>query len=335
MQQSIMHVFLVALLLAMVPIVAACQQKSSGKQSGYEWTRLTDAADFPKSYNYPVFVSNRKMYAFLGQGIWVSEDGRTWSKTSLEPIRTDVYSTQYIQFRDTIYALGNNRGNYERMTFGSMVRRTDDFRTWKTVATTSNLPGRIFPTFVVFRDKIWLIGGYDGSRFYNDIWNSADGVTWTRVVEKADWSPRSSSGAVVFNDRLWLLGGSVIDGMPDPNPGSKNEIWSTSDGIKWEQMSGEMPSMAGGTPVLFDGELWLVGANRDGTFGRSSLVTRDLKNWREEPAPWTPRGAVAAWVVDNKLYMTGGKYSVTENGEIRFIYSNDVWVMSKTKGDTK
>jgi hypothetical protein len=29
--------------------------------------------------------------------------------------------------------------------------------------------------------------------------------------------------------------------------------------------------------------------------------------------------------------MTGGKYSVTENGEIRFIYSNDVWVMTKAK----
>ena len=27
------------------------------------------------------------------------------------------------------------------------------------------------------------------------------------------------------------------------------------------------------------------------------------------------------------IFMTGGKYSVTENGNIKFIYSNDVWYM--------
>ena len=332
MRRSLKNSVLIALLLSVIPVFGACQaQKASDETSRYEWTRLTEAADFPASYNFPVFVSKGNMYAFHGQGVWSSVDGRAWTKTTLDPIRQDVYATQYVQFGDAIYALGNNRGNYQRMTFGSIVRRTDDFRTWATLATTTNLPGRIFPTFVVFRDKIWLIGGYDGSRFHNDIWNSADGVTWTKVVEKAGWTPRASSGAVVFDDRLWLLGGGVIDGMADPNPSSKKEIWSSADGIKWDRSSAEMPAMAGGTPVVFENELWLVGANRDGTFGRSSLVTSGLKTWREEPAPWSPRGAVAAWVFDNKLFMTGGKYSETENGQIRFIYSNDVWVMSKTK----
>jgi hypothetical protein len=140
---------------------------------------------------------------------------------------------------------------------------------------------------------------------------------------------------VAFNDRLWLIGGGVIDGMPDNNANSKREVWSSLDGRKWERVTSEMPVTAGGTPVVFENELWLVGANRDGTFGRSSLVTNDFKNWREENAPWTPRGAVAAWVFNDKLFITGGKYSVTENGEIRFIYSNDVWFMTKTRGEAK
>ena len=331
-----MHLVSIALLLTIVPTAGACQiSQPSAAQSSYEWTQLTEAAAFPKSYNFPVFVAKEKMYAFLGQGIWTSTDGRDWTKTQLEPIRTDVYATQYVQFRDAIYALGNNRGNYERMTFGSTIRRTRDFSTWETLADQTNLPGRIFPTIVVFRDKMWLIGGYDGSRFYNDVWSSVDGVVWTRVVDKAGWSPRASSRAIVFNDRLWLFGGGVIDGMSDNNPNSKHEIWSSTDGVKWERWTGDMPVAAGGTPVVFDGELWLVAANRDGTFGRSSLVTSDLKNWRQETAPWSPRGAAAAWVYDNRLFMTGGKYSVTENGEIRFIYSNDVWVMNKRKGEIK
>ncbi len=51
--------------------------------------------------------------------------------------------------------------------------------------------------------------------------------------------------------------------------------------------------------------------------------------WQELSAPWSARGAVAVWVFDNKLFMTGGKYSFTEKGEITFVYSNDVWALSK------
>lgn len=332
---------LAAVLVPMLYFCFACARASSNSGDAqpppaqYEWTNLTPAAEFPKSYNFPVFVIKGRMYAFSGGGVWSSNDGRSWSKTDLPSIRPDAYHTQYVQFRDAIYALGNNRGNYESIVFGSMVRRTDDLKQWKTIAERTDLPGRIFATLVVFRDKIWLIGGYDGNRFHNDVWNSSDGARWTRVVERAQWTPRASSSAVVFNDRLWLLGGGVIDGMADRNPASKKEIWSSADGVTWERSSAEMPAMPGGTPVVYDDQLWLVGANRDGSFGRSSLVTSDLRTWREETAPWSPRGGVATWVFHDKLFITGGKYSVTENGEIRFIYSNDVWVMTKSKGETK
>jgi len=84
-------------------------------------------------------------------------------------------------------------------------------------------------------------------------------------------------------------------------------------------------------PIVFDGKLWLIGANRDGNFARSSLATEDGVTWKEESAPWSPRGGVAAWIFDNKLYLTGGKYSVTENGNIRFIYINDVWYMARSR----
>lgn len=38
---------------------------------------------------------------------------------------------------------------------------------------------------------------------------------------------------------------------------------------------------------------------------------------------------MATCVFGDKLFMTGGKYSITENGRIKFIYSNDVWYMSR------
>jgi hypothetical protein len=83
--------------------------------------------------------------------------------------------------------------------------------------------------------------------------------------------------------------------------------------------------------VVYDDKLWLVGANRDGGFSRAVLVTNDGVSWKEETAPWSPRGGVATWVFDDKLYMTGGKYSVTEDGQLKFIYSNDVWYMAPSR----
>lgn len=75
----------------------------------------------------------------------------------------------------------------------------------------------------------------------------------------------------------------------------------------------------------------MLGANRnDGRFDSALFVSDDGIDWQEQSAPWTPRGAVAAWVFDDKLFMTGGKYSYTEpGGEIKFVYSNDVWALSR------
>ncbi len=295
----------------------------------YEWTQLTEHAEFPTGYNYPVYVAQGKMWAMHAENIWSSTDGKKWVKSELPTIRKNVYQSEYVQFKDSIYALGDNSGNYEKMRFSPKIRRTTDFKKWETLSGTSNLPGRIFYGLVVFKDKIWLLGGFDGTTYHNDIWSSADGVTWTRVVKNAAWSPRNIGTITVFNDKILIIGGGTIDGTPNSNPDSDKEIWTSADGVTWSKVASDLQKRAGGSPVVFDSKLWLVGANRDGSFARSSLVSEDGISWKEESAPWSPRGGAAAWVFDGKLYMTGGKYSITENGQIRFIYSNDVWVMSK------
>ena len=297
--------------------------------SGYIWTQLTEHAEFPPSYNFSVFVVKGKMWAFHPEGIWSSTNGQTWTRSPLPSVRQSVYQSDYVLFNDAVYALGDNTGNYESIRFKPTVRRTTDFRRWETVSTTSNLPGRMFRGVVAYEGKIWLLGGYDGKNYFNDVWNSADGINWTRVTEHADWSPRTIGTPVVFKGLLFIVGGGAIDGDKETNPGSVREIWSTRDGKEWTKMPNEMPTIAGGAPVVFEDKLWFVGTNRDGIFGRSSLNSADAINWTEHRAPWSPRGGAATWVYNDKLYMTGGKYSVTENGQIRFIYSNDVWVMTK------
>ncbi|CAN5456274.1 hypothetical protein BH20ACI1_BH20ACI1_14330 [soil metagenome] len=307
--------------------VMACT-KSATKTGEYVWQNVTAKAEFPQGYNYPVFVLEDKSLLALNNGGWISKDGKTWTKTNLPESGLNSAYQKYVQFNGAIYALGAMKGNYLDFTISTKILRTKDGKTWETLAEKSNLPHRVFYGATVFKDKIWLVGGFDGKRYYNDVWNSSDGVNWTRVAEKTAWSPRNT-GIIVFKNKLLLLGGGVIDGEKNINPNSGNEFWTSDDGISWTLTEKNPKQKRGGTPIVFDDKLWFVGANRGNGFASGVLFSEDGENWQEMDAPWSPRGGAVVWIFDNKLFMTGGKYSFTENGEIKFVYSNDVWAMSK------
>jgi len=316
-----------ALIAALVSLGHA-QATRTPVRTDYQWSREKDSAAFEGSYNFPVFVVRREMWAFHPRGGWSSRDGRAWVRSELPASGLNTGYQHYVQFRDAVYALGTMTGNYLDLHLTSRIARTRDFKRWEILATESNLPARVFYGAVVFQDMIWLLGGFDGRTYYNDVWNSADGVHWTRVAEHAGWTPRTADMVPVFKNRIWVIGGGVIDGQAEPNPNSKREVWSSADGINWEKSPNRAGDAWGGAPIVYDDQLWLIAANRNSSFAPAFLVTSDGASWREGSAPWSARGAPAVWVFDGKLFMAGGKYSVNENGTQRFIYRNDVWSMS-------
>ena len=102
-----------------------------------------------------------------------------------------------------------------------------------------------FPMTVVFQDRMWLMGGWHGGRLKhasasNSVWSSTDGAEWKLETEAAGWSPRMCGGLLVFQDRMWLLGGTqqYYFGNDDD---LKNDVWSSADGVKWEQMTAKAP----------------------------------------------------------------------------------------------
>jgi hypothetical protein len=314
-------------------LAGACQTTESRNPANtsaqYEWVKVTDQAEYKTGYNYPLYSIKNKLWAFHTEEIFSSaDDGKTWARSRLPSIRRDIYQAQYAKFGDAVYAFGRHSGNYEKMNFKPVVSRTTDFEKWEVLSEKSNLPNRIFADVVEFNGKFWLLGGFDTRNYYNDVWNSTDGISWTRVTEKAPWEARNTYGRViVFRDKLWLIGGGKIDQPP------ADDVWNSADGINWTQVTGKMYTqpVLGGTPVAFDDKLWILGINRNDTFSNGVLASVDGITWKEESAPWSPRGGVAACVHQGRLYMTGGKYSVTENGRIRFIYSNDVWYLAKAE----
>ena len=108
---------------------------------------------------------------------------------------------------------------------------------------------------VVFRDRLWVLGGWFDSFSAppRDVWSSADGKTWKLVTKKAPWKHSDLPMTLVFKDRMWLMGGWYNGRLA--GHGASSEVWSSTDGAKWEQVTkkaGWSPRIAAGAVVFKD-----------------------------------------------------------------------------------
>lgn len=316
-----MKVALVALIAVLLTACSHAQVSSSqavASEPGYKWTKVLDAGPWRKNYNFQMFAAKGKMWVFHPDSTWSSDDGKTWSRSTLTNSIKNLAFLDYVQFRDGIYGLGNFEGNIVRFTLKPEIYRTTDFAKWETLKKDSSLPQRYFYHPFVFKDKIWIIGGEYKERKFADIWNSDDGISWTKQKDNLPFGPRSGDQIVELNGKLYLLG---------------NDVWSSVDGLNWTLETAEIVKgepIFGYNAVIFDDKIWLLGCNRNGRFSSQVLVSNDGKNWEGKDAPWTPRGGIAATVFNGKLYMTGGKYGGTPD-HVDFVYSNDLWALERTK----
>jgi hypothetical protein len=290
----------------------------------YRWTELTGSARFPGSYNFTLISTPDRMQAMHPSGTWSSSDGKDWTRSSLPSILNDAF-LDYVYFKGAVYAPGSFEGNIEHFTWTSRISRSLDFRKWEVLAERSNLPQLYFYSSVVFQGRIWIIGGEYNGKQSGDVWNSNDGIHWKQVSTGNPWKRMAwSRGAVVFRERMFLFCGD----------GSRPvQVYSSADGIRWklETTAVHQTPFWGATPVVYDGAIWLLGCNRNGTFSSDLLSSVDGQTWVPGNAPWSPRGGIAATVFGGALYITGGKYSTGSGENIQFVYSNDVWKMERIR----
>ena len=298
----------------------AASKDAPPKESSYVWTRVTSRAGMPGGANFPVFANGRA-YALHPDHAWSTVDGRAWKTEPLPDSGLNTAYMSYVQHNGAVYALGAMKGTYTNFTIDPTVRRTTDFKKWEVVGQASNLPKRVFYTAVSFKGALWLLGGDDGGNLYNDVWRSTDGLNWTLVTDHAPWTPRTSAHAFVFRDRLWVIGGSDASGLT-------NDVWSSPDGLQWEQATAQIsdPKPYGYMPLIYDNKIWLIGVDSDDDGnGGKMMVSDDGTQWRPVDAPWSARSGVAAWVMDNAIFIAGGVLP----GEGDTVYSREVWRMDR------
>lgn len=277
---------------------------------------MNESAPYSKSYNYQLFADNQRILAFHPSGVWASTDGRNWQKTSLPNIVKNQAFLDYVRFNGYVYGLGTFEGNIERHTQTSQIARTSDFKTWEIVARESNLPKRFFYHPFVFQNKLWIIGGSNGTSQFDDAWISSDAVHWTKVAENLPFGKRSGNRFVVLKENLYML---------------DHDAWVSSDGIQWTLLTAQIAEDIFGYSVeVWHDKIWLIGCSRSGRFQSEVLCSTDGTTWIAQRAPWSPRGAAATCVFQDQIIMTGGKYGGAGiSGQPEFVYSNDVWSLRR------
>ena len=293
----------------------------------YQWQCITEEAAFAGRDGAGALVFKDRMWLLGGWNprdkihfphicnseIWSSSDGASWTLENLQAPWEGRHTAGYAVHDDRMWIVGGdcNQGHYQ-----NDVWNTDDGVHWDLVDDDVSWGPRVLHYTVAFAGKIWIIGGQTLPNFapatevfYNDVWNTEDGATWTRVIENAPWSPRGMiGGSAVFQNRIWILGGGTYDTPQTPDRIFYNDVWSSADGIHWEQHVEAAPWAARQyhEVAVFDDRMWVMEGS---THGNRSDVwhSADGVTWHELPdTPWAPRHAASVFVYDDALWMVAG-----------------------------
>lgn len=205
---------------------------------------------------------------------------------------------------------------------------------------------------LVFKGKMWIIGGWNPSDSINfprscanDVWNSTDGANWTLVKPNTfgthafnpdtDWEGRHYAGYVVFKNRMWIIGGDCLQGY------YQSDVWNSADGRTWQRVSQTVPwgPRFLQHTLVYKGLIWVFGgqtlpqfAPAEEGFFDDVWNTADGIHWHKVEragAAWLSRGMMGGAVAGDRIWILGGgTYDTPESPERRFY--NDVW--SSTDG---
>jgi hypothetical protein len=191
-------------------------------------------------------------------------------------------------------------------TSGGGTNSGSSGQTW-TQASVPAWYGRSFFTATVFQNRIYVIGG-EAPVQYADINYSQDGFVWSQNASAAPFGHRQGHQVVVFNNQMFLIGGLENDLT---TTALKNDVWSTSDGATWTQLTAAAPWTArdNHTCVAANNGIYLYGGDTGGQTGNDDVwFTVDGITWTQltTAATGTPRFLQSMMFFKNKLYIIGG-----------------------------
>jgi N-acetylneuraminic acid mutarotase len=209
-------------------------------QNGADWSLATAEAAFVGRKHHASVVFNDKLWVIGGayvesasyykdrNDVWYSNDGASWVLATAEAGFSGRSGHSVVAFNNKMFLIGG--ASFES---GGFVDRLNDVWSspdgisWTQEVSSAPFSTRAAHTCVVYNNKIWVIGGFNGFSFLNDVWYSSDGSNWINATNSAAFSGRGGHASVIFHNKLWVIGG---DAGSTP---FQNDAWSSNDGVIW------------------------------------------------------------------------------------------------------
>jgi hypothetical protein len=141
--------------------------------------------------------------------VWHSTDGANWIRATANAAWSPRAFHAALVFQNKMWVFGG--GNYVPTYLGhNDVWCSSDGVQWTQVTDKAPWPPRIWFSAEVYRNRMWVLGGWSGnpSKNWNDVWYSSDGANWKELVADNVWSKRHEMSAYVFRDKLWIVAGN-------------------------------------------------------------------------------------------------------------------------------
>lgn len=260
--------------------------------------------------------------------VWRSRDGRAWECVTRQAPWNYSDLGMSLAFQDKMWFLGGwYNGRLPGCGATSQVWSSTDGAVWDRVAEHAGWSPRLASAVVVFKNKMWVLGGTENYYFgdersvKNDVWNSDDGKNWTLATEHAGWSPRAYHQAVVHGDRIFVMGG----GNYVPQYQALNDVWCSSDGITWERVCESAPwhPRIWFSAAVYRDHMWVLGgwSNNPSKNWGDVWYSADGRTWQplQSTTVWKERHEHCVYVKDDKLWVAGGHAQPL---------NNEVWSLS-------
>lgn len=208
--------------------VACNNGKLYATSDGSRWELVTDSAPWAGRYAAAGTVFDGRMWVLGGRSggtlhndVWSSADGVAWKLETAEAPWSKRQLFSMLAVHDgKLWLLGGGLTNYHPFKSYRDVWNSPDGKNWTKVIDNAPWPGRIWSTAAVYKNRMWILGGFRAEPTWNnfgDAWYSSDGVNWREYISDPMWSPRHELSAYVFRDRLWVVAGNAWP--------LKNDVW--------------------------------------------------------------------------------------------------------------
>lgn len=271
-----------------------------------DWTYVGEIPEMNHSYDRSVVYYNEKFWLISTmEGVWNSSDGKTWTK-QLNKGPWSSYSADHSRSNSWGYYNSNSLGGYvikDKMwylayngysstSYDDIIKifSTTDGKNWKEegrlVNAKNSEPFYILPNVnpdpVTWNNEIFIVSSIQNSRKPLVI-KTADGKNWyqvstddTKFYKEDNSFPnvRNYGSVAVFLNKIWHIGGWDLQLNTDNND-NVNDVWSSSDGIKWSNITPknvEFPGPAG---------RWLAGIATTGEYGVKAGKLNVEKKWND------------------------------------------------------